>query len=135
MGRSSSPLPCSTLEFKSVLRLPLTPPGEEIQACRHFGWFISSFTLVLSLVLSLRRGHTLSRSSSPKMGPLTLVQTLFNAVNAFTKHSKIYYNPLLLREQFKYFYQKSSQSPFQIFKCSKSEESTAQFKVWSSSDQ
>ena len=42
-----------------------------------FFWFI------IGSLLSLRRGITLSRSSSPKMGPLTLVQTLLNAVNAF----------------------------------------------------
>ena len=45
--------------------------------------FISSF----ALVLSLRRGHTLSRSSSPKMGPLTLDQTLFVVV-LLLYHSK-----------------------------------------------
>ena len=41
----------------------------------------------VSLPLSLRRGHTLSRSSSPKIGPLTLVQTLFNVV-LLLYHSK-----------------------------------------------
>ena len=47
------------------------------------------FFLSISVTLfSLRRGHTLSRSSSPKMEPLTLVQTLFNVVNAFTKQQK-----------------------------------------------
>ena len=49
------------------------------------------------------------------MGPLALVQTLFNVVNAFTKHSKIYYNPLFMNNYkfwiFKYskYIQKKSQ--------------------------
>ena len=67
-------------------------------------WFIGS-------LLSLRRGITLNRSSSPKMGPLTLVQTLFNVV-------------LLLYHSKKFFLKHSKNI---------SKKSTAQFRVRSSS--
>ena len=86
----------------SVRKWPETKRVASVEAAnwrggtgRHFGngyekgfRFVSKTTF--ALVLSLRRGHTLSRSSSPKMGPLTLVQNLFNVVNAFISQQDIF---------------------------------------------
>ena len=74
-------------------------------------WFLVGF---IDSLLSLRRGITLSRSSSPKIGR-TLGQTLFKVV-LLLYHSKIFENWKLKHS-----------SNFQI--------STAQFRVRRSSDQ